>query len=177
MLKKLLVAAAVLAVSSSVAFANGAPYVGFSVGQKTNTSTYLNFRGIPADIFLGYGATLGQGFYLGGEVLANLVTANVSDNGLKTTYGYSIGFIPGLMLSDHTMGYGRLGLMRSRFEPAGFSAKTVSAVQFGLGLQTNLMQNWDLRGEYDYDAYGSVSGVSGNPRGDEFNIGLVYKFD
>ena len=177
MFKKIIMASAVLAVSSSVALANGAPYIGASVGQKTNTSTDRNFRGVTGDIFVGYGATIGEGVYLGGEVFVNAATANVSDNGLKSTTGYGASFIPGLLISDHTMGYLRIGILRSSFTPSGLSKTSVTAGQLGLGLQTNLMQNWDLRGEYDYDAYNSLSGVDGKPRSDEFNLGLIYKFD
>jgi opacity protein-like surface antigen len=168
MLKKLFIASALLAVSTQLAFAtSGAPYVGASVGQKTNTATYVNFRGVPVDIFVGYGAIIGEGLYIGGEVLANVTTAEVTDNG----------FLPGLLISDHTMAYLRLGILRQHFSPSGLKANTVSAGQLGIGLQTNLMQNWDLRGEYDYDAYGSLSGIAGNPRGDEFDMALLYKFD
>jgi opacity protein-like surface antigen len=178
MLKKLFIASALLAVSTQLAFAtSGAPYVGASVGQKTNTATYVNFRGVPVDIFVGYGAIIGEGLYIGGEVLANVTTAEVTDNGLKSTYGYAASFLPGLLISDHTMAYLRLGILRQHFSPSGLKANTVSAGQLGIGLQTNLMQNWDLRGEYDYDAYGSLSGIAGNPRGDEFDMALLYKFD
>lgn len=177
MFKKIIMASAILAVSSSVAFANGAPYIGGSVGQKTNTSTYRNFRGVTANVFVGYGATIGEGIYLGGEVFSNVATASISDNGLKSSFGYGASFIPGLLISDHTMGFLRLGILRTRFSPSGLSVSTISAGQLGVGLQTNLMQNWDLRGEYDYDAYGSLSNVDGKPRSDEFNLGLIYKFD
>jgi len=176
MFKKLLIGGVILAVTTNAAFA-GAPYLGASLGQRVNTSTNRNFRGVPVDFFVGYGATIGEGIYLAGEVFANLATAQVSDNGLKSNYGYGVSFIPGLLLSDHTMGYLRAGIIRSRFSPSGLKNSTVSGGQFGLGLQTNLMQNWDLRGEYDYDAYSSLSGVSGNPRSDEFNLGMIYKFD
>jgi opacity protein-like surface antigen len=177
MFKKIIIASAILAVTSSVAMANGAPYIGASLGQKTNTSTETNFRGVTGNIFVGYGATIGEGVYLAAEVYSNVATASISDNGLKSTYGYGASFIPGLMISDHTLGYIRLGILRTNFTPSGASSASVSAGQLGVGLQTNLMQNWDLRGEYDYDAYNSLGGVSGKPRSDEFNLGLVYKFD
>jgi opacity protein-like surface antigen len=176
MLKKLVVASALFAVCANVAVAN-APYIGFAAGSRVNTSEYRNFRGVPANVFVGYGATIGEGVYLAGEVFSNLATANVNDNGLKSTFGYGISFIPGLMLSDHTMGFARLGVLRTKFEPAGLSTSTVSGGQLGVGIQTSLMQNWDLRGEYDFMAYSHISQISGNPRTDEFHLGMVYKFD
>jgi opacity protein-like surface antigen len=177
MLKKLLLASAIAAITTNVAFATGAPYVGASLGSKVNTATFVNFRGVPINIMVGYGATIGEGIYLAGEVFSTVTDATVTDNGLKSTFVYGASIIPGLYLSDHTMGYVRAGVIRTHFSPSGSQNETVSGAQFGLGLQTNLMQSWDLRGEYDYDAFGSIHNVSGNPRGDEFNLGIIYKFD
>lgn len=180
MFKKLLIASAVLAVSSNIAFANtnGAPYVGVSTGVVTNTASSLNFRGMPGTIFAGYGATMGQGIYLAGEVFGTIGTAVISDNGLKSTYNYGISFIPGVMLSDHTMGYMRIGLVRNRFTPKGaIPSTTVSGGQLGLGIQTSLTQNWDLRGEYTFTANRHISNLSGDPRTDAATVGLIYKFD
>lgn len=178
MLKKLLMASVIAAITTNVAFAtSGAPYIGASLGSKVNTSTFENFRGVPINIMVGYGATIGEGIYLAGEVFSTITDATVTDNGLKSTFAYGVSIIPGLYLSDHTMGYVRAGVIRTRFSPAGGNNQTVSGGQFGLGIQTNLMQSWDLRGEYDYDAYGNIHNVPGNPRGDEFNLGIIYKFD
>jgi opacity protein-like surface antigen len=178
MFKKLLIASAVLAVSSSMAFANGAPYIGLSTGVIDNTASNLNYRGMPGTIFAGYGAAMGQGLYLGGEVFGSFGTAAISDNGLKSTYNYGISFIPGFMLSDHTMGYARLGLVRNRFTPKGnIPSTTVSGAQLGIGIQTSLTQNWDLRGEYTYTASRHIPNLSGDPRTDAATFGLVYKFD
>lgn len=175
MFKKLVIASAVLAISGA-AFAN-APYFGVSVGEKTNSSNNRNARGVPATLSVGYGALVSQSVYMAGEIFGTAGTANVSDNGLKSTYGYGVSFIPGVMISDHTMGYARIGAVRTRFTPTGLSNRSVTGGQLGLGLQTSLMQSWDLRGEYTYTAYSSLSGVSGSPRSDEFTVGLVYKFE
>jgi opacity protein-like surface antigen len=178
MFKKLLLASAMLAISSSVAFANGAPYVGLSTGIMTNTTKSANFRGMPGTIFAGYGATMGQGAYLAGEVFGTIATAVVNDNGAKSTYNYGLSVIPGMMLSDHTMGYLRVGLLRTRFTPSGpVASTTVSGAQLGLGLQTSLTQNWDLRGEYTYTAHRHISNLSGDIRTDAAIASLIYRFD
>jgi opacity protein-like surface antigen len=178
MLKKLLIASTVLAMTANVAFANGAPYVGFGTGIITNTATNTNYRGLPGRVLVGYGANMGQGLYLGGEVLGSLGSITISDNGLKSTYNYGISFIPGLMISDHTMTFARLGLVRTHFTPKGnIASATISGVQLGLGIQTGLTQNWDLRAEYVFTASKSMSNLSGHPRTDAANAGLVYKFD
>lgn len=177
MLKKLFIVSSLLAATTSVAFANGAPYVGVSTGIVINTSQFENYRGMPGTIFLGYGADLGQGFYLAGEVTGTIGTATVTDNGLKSTYNYGISILPGILISDHTMGYGRLGALRNRFTPSGANATTITSCALGVGLQTSLTQNWDLRGEYTYLINKSISGIGGTPHTDETTLGLLYKFD
>jgi len=176
MLKKLLTASMALALSSNV-WAYGAPYVGVSSGIKTNTANIVNFRGVPGNLFFGYGANLDSNFYLAGEIFGTAGTITIKDNGLKSTWAYGLSFLPGLMISDHTMAFARLSLMRTHFTPSAAGSSQASGVQLGVGLQTSLTQNWDLRGEYDYTGYKTVSGVSGSPRGDDFRLGLVYKFD
>ncbi|MES2217583.1 MAG: outer membrane beta-barrel protein [Pseudomonadota bacterium] len=176
MFKKLLVSSAILAIASSTAFA-GAPYIGARTGVIVNTATNVNFRGLPGTLFGGYGAGLGQGFYLGGEVFVTLGSATITDNGLKSGYAYGFGILPGILISDHTMGYLRVGLVQTQFSPTNQGNSTVTGGQLGLGLQTSLTQNWDLRGEYTYTASKSVKGVSGNPRTDETTIAMVYKVD
>jgi len=177
MFKKLLITAALLTITTNTVFANGAPYIGLSIGERTNTNKYFNYRGIPGDLFVGYGANLGQGFYLAGELISTFATATINDNGLKSTWGVGISLIPGLMISEHTMAYFRLGYVRTQFQPKTTSNKTLNGGQLGFGLQTSLLQNWDLRGEYTYSNYSSLKGGGGNPSSDEFSLGLIYKFD
>ena len=175
MFKKLLIASAILAATSSVAFA-AAPYVGGSVGVDVNTNNTQNFRGVPFSVFGGYGGVVGQSIYLAGEVFGTVGTAQLNNNGLKSTYNYGVSFIPGLMFNDHTMGFVRAGVVRTHFNPTAANSSNQTGGQVGLGLQTGLMQNLDLRGEYDYTGYGSFSGLS-KARSDQFNLGLVYRFE
>ncbi|OGT36082.1 MAG: hypothetical protein A3F11_05580 [Gammaproteobacteria bacterium RIFCSPHIGHO2_12_FULL_37_14] len=201
MFKKLILVTAMM-VASSVALANGAPYVGASAGVNTDVfnvkddfGNTINFggRGAVGNIFAGYGAMISQSFYLGGEVFADLTntTSDISlDNDafkdkFKEKYGYGISIIPGIAFSDHTMAYARLGIIRSRFETketapvTASEEKSLTGAQFGLGMQTSLTQNIDLRGEYDFNAYssGNFNGNSVKPRSDQFNLGLIYKFE
>lgn len=177
MLKKLLTIGSLLAATTGVALANGAPYIGVSTGILINTAQFVSYRGMPGTVFAGYGADLGQGFYLGGEVEGTIGTATVTDFGLKSTYNYGISILPGVLISDHTMGFARLGLQRTRFTPSGESNTTITGVDVGIGLQTSLTQNWDMRGEYTYVANKSISGIGGKPHTDETTIALLYKFD
>lgn len=178
MLKRTLLAGLALTLSSSFAFAAGTMYIGGSVGEATNTSETqnVNYRGLPLTLNAGYGALLSQNFYLAGEAFGVLGSASLNDNGLKSTYGYGLSLLPGIMLGDHTMTYVRMGFVRSRFTPNISNNRNVNGGQLGLGLQLGLTQNLDLRGEYIFTAYQSFSGVA-SPKQDAFNIGVIYKFD
>lgn len=192
MLKKFLFASAVVALTSSVAVANPAPYVGAGLGINTITSHNVatgsvknvvssqpgNFRGVPFNVFAGYGGVVSQSFYLAGELTGTVGTATLSSHsGLKTTYGYGASIIPGVMLSDHTLAFVRAGVVETRFSDVN---KTRAGGQVGLGLQTSVTQNVDIRGEYDYTSYRSFNNAIGrvsSPTSDAFNLGLVYKID
>jgi len=165
MLKKLFVASAILAASTTVAFANGVPYVGAGLGIKsTNGARYM-----PINVFAGYGAIVSPGLYVAGELGADLTSVNLSNtSSLKTTHGLGVSVIPGVMLSDNTMLYGRLGIIRSKF-----STRYANGGQLGLGMETRMAQNVSVRGEYVYTSYNR----SQSPKSDQFNLGLVYKFE
>lgn len=174
MFKKILMTSVILASSySAVVIAN--PYLGASLGVTTNTAgqSFGNFRGMPAKIFGGYGV-VNQNLYLAGELTGTAGTLSVSNKSsiLKTSYGYGASFIPGVLLSDHTLAYARLGIVRTHFSSVDH---TETGGEVGVGLQTSLAQSTDLRAEYNYAAYGKLSHTS--VRSDNFNVGLVYKFD
>lgn len=191
MLKKIILASVIAAATTGIAVANPAPYVGASIGITTNTanvkangSTFTGgaYRGVPVNLFAGYGGVVNQNFYLAGELSGTVGTMNISDNTqLKTTYGLGASVIPGVMLSDHTLAYARAGVLRSRFSNGNGSTQTGG--QLGAGIQTCLTQNVDLRGEYDFVAYKSknysLAGTNASiaPRADQFTVGLVYKLD
>ena len=179
MIKKILVGT-LLASAVTVASANtAAPYVGAGLGVNVNTSssgvnTFFT-RTMPVSIFAGYGGVVNQNFYLAGEFTGVLGAGELTSKGnsVKTTYGYGLSVLPGLMLSDHTLAFARVGFVRSRFTNMNTYG---NGGQIGLGLQTSLTQNVDVRGEYDFTAYKTVSNV-GAPRSDAASVSLVYKFD
>ena len=180
MFKKLLIASALLATTSTVALATQAtpaPYLGASVGVVDNTSGAGSFRGMPLTVNAGYGGVINQNFYLAGELSGVLGTMTLNSHptrtnrSLRTTFGYGASIIPGVMISDRTLAFARLGVVKTRFTNY---TNTATGGQAGLGLQTALTQNLDIRGEYDYTKYGRFSGVS--VKSDAFNLGLVYKF-
>ena len=179
-MKKIILASAMLAATVGVTAVNAAPYVGASVGVTVNSSTNAVggnpgvFRGIPVKVFAGYGSMLSQAFYLAGELTGTLGTGEIStSNNMKTSYGFGLSVLPGVMLNDNAMAYARVGYVKSRFSSLN---SMVNGAQFGLGLQTSVTQNMDVRGEYAYTDYANVGSVR-SPRADEYTLGLVYKID
>lgn len=208
MLRKLLIASAVLAATSSIAFAHNykgdykgeaapapcpsysfaaGPYIGLSVGPRTNYSNIAAvYKGFEGTLSGGYAMMMNPVFYLGGEIFV-ADSANIKDfkgpqqyyvnpafthDGVRTSWSYGISIIPGYMITDHVLAYVRAGAVRTRFSDANANA---TAWQLGVGAQTNVYQNWDVRGEYVYSGYGSVNFI-GKPASDQFNLGVVYKF-
>lgn len=182
MIKKITSIAAVLAVTTGVAMASPAPYVGAGLGIVANTANDTNamiggFRGAPLSLLAGYGGLISDAYTLAGEVNATLLTGTLSGrNTLKTSYGYGISILPGYMLSDTTQAFLRAGFVRAEFSQ---NDNYVSGGQLGLGLQTAVMQHVDVRGEYDFTAYRSfrTMGSSVAPRQDAATLSLIYKFD
>lgn len=181
MVKKSYLAMALSFMLPMVTYAS--PYIGLLTGVVVNTSddaenvgeAAANYRGMPITIMGGYGADVGNAFYLGGEVLFTPSTGELSSsqgNDLKTTYGYGLSFIPGIRVSENVLGYARFGLLQTHYEEQG---SNVSGAQFGVGLQASLTQHWDMRGEYNVTSYNNVKNISAL-RSDQFNIGVVYRF-
>jgi opacity protein-like surface antigen len=204
MLKKILATSAVLAVSSSVAMADGA-YLGANLGYESGTwnlknsagsSTPFNASGVNTGLFGGYGKAVNQIYYLGGEAFLDWSTtqsatkniANGVTGKLRTTYGYGLSFIPGIKVATDTLAYARVGIVRTRFEltqdPAPTTnskfttGNTVTGGQLGLGVLTHLTTNVDLRGEYVYTSYRSFDayGSKISPNNSMLNVGMVYNF-
>lgn len=199
MLKKILVSGVVLALTSSAALAGHnykgdykgevvapcptyqyltGPYLGLSAGVRNNyTGAPVVYKGLEGTISAGYSALLTPSFYLAGEIFAGdsikLKDYKAADgSGAKSTWSYGISLLPGYMITDHVLGYVRLGGLNTRFSDQG---TTKSAWQVGVGGQTNVYENWDIRGEYVYSNYSKVSAI-GKVQVDQFNLGVVYKF-
>ncbi len=175
MIRKWLIASAILAMSSQSVFADcmGVSYGGFGAGVRDNIKNANNYRGIEGNLFLGYGMMMNPAFYIAGEAFLTPGSIPINDNGLKTTYGFGASALPAIMISEHTMAFLRLGIVETSFTNGSKKA----GGQIGVGLQTGLTQNWDLRAEYIYSAYTTVTSKIGAPKSDQANMSLVYKFE
>jgi opacity protein-like surface antigen len=218
MLKRILISTVILATATSTAAFAGAPYLGVGLGMQNSSFQFhdnspsnnvinVGKRTPVAELFGGYGGLVSQSVYLGGELFINTANMNSSStvmtatqdisNGaqvsLQTKASYGISFIPGWMLTDHTMAYLRMGVLRTQFAVSvngatgynGSTSPTQSGAEFGFGLQSKLSPNWELRGEYIYSTYNSFNSTALSstltryhfkPTTDRVNFGLLYKF-
>lgn len=202
MFKKLIVTSVILSASSAFAGTMGAPgcpchqfvtapYVGLSVGVRSNFSPVpAVYQAIEGTLSGGYAATFNR-FYIAGEIFGannlnsrNYRTTRVGQAGFsnKTTWSYGADILPGYLITDSLLGYLRLGVVESRFRGAGFPAFTNSSLnktgyQIGGGGQVNITRNWDVRAEYIFSKYNSLPKTTINHTGaNQFNVGVVYKF-
>lgn len=141
---------------SSITYAE--PYVGTSINLGSYSSKF-GIHNVGASIFGGNGTKVGakQNLYLGGELSFDYLHTGV----------LGASFIPGILLSQTTMLYGRLGMEGS----FGYSSQHHSDFNFGtklgIGIQTKLTQHLDFRTEY----------ASSSLQRNQLNLGLVYKFN
>jgi opacity protein-like surface antigen len=187
-LKKCLLATCLLISAPNMVYATSGiyPWVGAGLGVTANTATkdyFGSFRGVPFNVLIGFGGVVYQNFFIAAELTGTLFTAELSNQGaVKTNYGVGLSIMPGIELCDSTILFGRLGVVRTHFSqvrvPTTSTTANLTGGQFGAGIQTALTQNIDIRGEYSFMDYGSLSadGYSAKPRSDIALASLIYKF-
>jgi outer membrane immunogenic protein len=158
--------------------------------------------GYLGSLFAGYSTIIGSSFYLGGELNVDGSTTHFSgDSNVRTTTArlnrvYGISVLPGFVVSDNTLVYARLGLVKAHYsirdyaDKFGYNAnKTgdVNGKRYGVGVSQNISPNLNLRLEYSRINYSSIntSGkVAGlvtinnrfSPKTDRLELGLSYHF-
>jgi len=155
---------------------NTGAYVGLGVGSRINyLSVPAAFTAVEGNLFAGYSALWDQ-MYGAIEIFvqddAEIHNYRSRTRGsIATSWGYGLSVIPGYLITDNVLGYLRLGVVNTHFTN---NSRNATGGQVGLGLETALTNSWDLRGEWVYSSYNSVS--NGVPRSQQFNLGLLYKF-
>ena len=180
MFKKLLLAGLMAGVISQAAYA-GNFYIGPSVMLNYLSADHSNYHALSPRVSLGYGGIVTDNFYLAGELTAtpgsidlkNDYTKGTNEN-TKITHTYGLSIIPGIKVTDTTMVYGRIGAVESYFNSQN---KTAAGAQVGLGVQMSIAPSWDLRGEYIYTGYRSVSSSVGSPKSNAIGVGLIHNFN
>lgn len=212
MFKKIVSFTAILVATSGAAWAaSDTIYVGMNAGLNrttarvvdvANASTHFSANGMTGGFFGGYGVAVDRFVYLGGELFVNDSSTstirkviNVDTSGdttnakIVTKYSYGASFMPGLLLGQSGLLYGRLGMVKTRFDmnqttvPAGSASNTsvnvISGAQVGLGIQSSISNKFGIRLDYSYAIYRSFKafGNKVSPRNSLLDIGLVYNFD
>lgn len=161
-------------------------------------------------LFGGYGWSYNN-FYLGSELdysVSSLkfhnsaIAANDTfRNDYKIDRNYGISFIPGIKLSKETTLYGRVGYERGAIDTKSVTTggdvglsllntgnQWLNGVRYGIGVQTALNCNFDMRLEYDHVHYQKFSSssalpnklisnsISISPDTDRVELELIYKF-
>jgi outer membrane immunogenic protein len=176
-------------------------------GDTLSTNPVLNGTGWVGGLMLGYGQMMNDWFYLGGEVFGNysgvdqnmsatVVDAVAGTSTLNTKFevngSYGLGLLPGIKMTDSTLTYIRLGwnwanikATSSATVPAGIVApatgsksNTSNGFVFGVGMETLIVDNWSLRGEFDHSWYSNFNAgpASINPSDNQFMLGVLYHF-
>lgn len=173
-------------------FTEGVPVEHFS--SFSQDRLFLNGIGINGEIYAGYGQIYQDHYTLAGELFfsgssdrANLesefaatarsevIGSAVVSTSIHRQYTAGAAIMPGIMLSEKTNFYGRLGYIYSRFKlndngfavgdpiPFGFIdgfpnnfTRNRNGMQLGLGMSTKLHHNLVLRGEFRWERYGTL---------------------
>lgn len=168
MIKKAVTSSLILLCASSTTFAKTTTYAGggLAIGGYSNPSfggyyTQSGLYGASANVFAGKGKYVDkeEKIYVAGELGANYSHGTSGRNAA----GLNLSVIPGLMVTDSTMLYGRVGAATS----AGSGSLMFGPV-VGIGAQTNIKKNWDVRAEYTNYSSSNSS---------QIGAALVYKFE
>lgn len=173
----------------------------FDVINKTQSSA----QGVLGNIFAGYSWRYCW-LYLAGELNGNLSSARfhttnqeffnnaVAGTTYKINRTWGVSALPGIILPQTTLLYGRIGYVNGFFntDTTDVSLANVSArlngVRYGLGLQKRICRNFDMRFEYSrisyqdhsdfvFDPIGTVSKKTIlTPFSNQFELGFVYHF-
>ena len=103
--------------------------------------------------------------------MKNFVANRYRTSSIRSSWGYGFDLLPGIVFNERVLTYVRLGVVRRNFSDI---RQERTGLRVGLGGQTNLYKNLDLRAEYVYSQYQGTS--IGIPLSDQFNLGVVYKF-
>jgi len=165
MFKKALIASAVLAASTGMAFANGgtvppAPHHTHSVYAGVAVSRdFLNYNatnggfktdigdsGWNGEVNAGIGWTFQNHYYLAGEIFGAISSVDAKSSAgafgsssLKARWSTGIAVIPGIKVTDSTMLYGRVGYILTQFKGSGNAlGQSASKSKWKSGIQLGL---------------------------------------
>lgn len=185
MLKKSL---AIFLFFPSLSFAN--PYLGIGAGPEfadfnqsirfmnpfsnVKENTHYAGNGIFGSFFGGYGGTY-QRYYLGGEInldgsSVTFKTSNtefnngtVSNSSYRVQNNFGISLMPGYVVKENTLLYGRLGYNNGNIKISTTDSslqsinRRISGFRYGVGLNETFTEHFQARIEYNNTSYQNTS--------------------
>lgn len=155
-----------------------------------------------AGALFGYGTMFNPWAYLGGEIfiVANNFQQNFSSaNGPgsivytnETLNGptYGIGILPGIKFNESTLTFARLGWNRVVIKTnetvtgsvSGSTSKTMDGLVLGIGIETLMIYNYSIRGEFDHiflSSYNTTGpyNTKVSPSSNQYSLALIYHFN
>jgi len=174
-------------------------------GVFISSNPPLSSRGVMGNLFLGYGQYFNEIAYLAAEIFVDQSGASMTTTGSNSavpsvyTSKFSVGtswgvsLLPGLKMNDSTLFYVRLGYLSARLRAqeyltAGAAGASASASQtnwqgafnWGVGMESDICQNFSARGEYTFSSFNSFNtslGTKWTPYNSEYVLSLIYHFD
>lgn len=163
------------------------------------TNPVLAMNGWVGGMMLGYGMMVNNWFYVGAEGFANMNNAKsyFSNTAAGSTYTnkfevrstYGLGLLPGVKLTDATLGFIRLGWNAAYVKTTetvtgtvvGSKNNTSNGFVFGVGFETLTAGDWSLRTEFDHTWYNSYRGSSTygtviTPADNQIMAAMIYHF-
>lgn len=167
-------------------------------GTNVVTQPAIGAQGFAGGLFLGYGMMMNDWFYFGGEIVGNWTSADENfsttdtstyTNKFEADYNYGIALYPGVKMTDATLTFVKLGWNWANVETKetvtgaanGKKSETVNGFALGVGMETLLMDDWSLRGEFSHTFYsdfrtGGVYNTRVSPSDNQAMLGLIYHF-
>lgn len=142
------------------------------------SASHSHYSGIYPNFALGYRDMMDDCYSVAGEIFGVPGTATLNDShnstevSTKISSRFGLAVLPGMMVSDTVLGYLRFGVVESKFSSPDVWR---TGGQVGLGATSSLNEAWEIKGEYTFTAYNSMSGL-GSPKDNELGLGLNYHF-
>ncbi len=162
----------------------------------------INSDGGVGGLFIGYGMNVTDMFYLGAEIFGNWSGADSSynvGNSLSGVYSsdfkargsWGVSVLPGIKFNPALLIYARLGYewadlkatesyTLGSFSESASKTNTSGGFNWGIGMETEVVDNWSVRGEYNHTDYNSFSasqattGTHFKPSDNQFMASVIW---
>ncbi|GEM_PF-1139423 len=171
-------------IGAQIGFGKTSANGNYEPGTSGNTafSDSDSMSGLNGGIFAGFGKSINDKFWLGGEVAYSRSNADYSESDgsvtatLEQNQTLEIGIRPGYLVQDDTLIYGRLGFVKTKFDlnvtdgTNSFSdGETLNGVRLGLGAERIVKDNISLRIDASFTNYEDYS-ISDSATQEKFTV-------